>query len=158
MYKLCFVVGLHLYLGFNGVWSEFLICFDSFECNFNCSSLPLFTSDKHMHSWTDANPWRRFYKWDEHGFFEWFDKDLPCLWRKRSLLEAWDKIRRQTKENKALCEALSRVNAQLVAVQVDRSTVSYADILRSVKISSEVEPLSQKNNSINLLFIHGAVS
>lgn len=48
-------------------------------------------------------------------------------------MEARDKIRRQTEENKTLCEALSRVNAQLVAVQVDRSTVSNVDLLRSVE-------------------------
>ncbi|CAN7074203.1 unnamed protein product, partial [Brassica oleracea var. botrytis] len=67
-------------------------------------------------SWTDANPGRRFYKCEVHGFFDWSDKELPCLWQKRSLLEARDKIRRQTEEIKALREAFSRANAQLAAV------------------------------------------
>ncbi|KAF8116348.1 hypothetical protein N665_0019s0028 [Sinapis alba] len=84
-------------------------------------------------SWTDENPGRRFFKCDEHGFLEWSDKDLSCLWQKRSLLEARDKTRRQSEENQALRAAFSRVNAQLAAVEAARMNVDNVDLLRPIE-------------------------
>ncbi|CAF1708316.1 hypothetical protein Bca4012_006126 [Brassica carinata] len=84
-------------------------------------------------SWTDANPGRRFFECEEHGFFEWLDKDMPCLWPKKSLLEAREKIRRQTEEIKALREALCRANAQVAKVHLTRSTAPNVDILKSIE-------------------------
>ena len=61
-----------------------------------------------------------FFECEEHGFFEWLDKDMYCLWQKKSLLEAREKIRRQTEEIKALRAALCRANAQVATVHLTR--------------------------------------
>lgn len=58
---------------------------------------------------------------------------MPCLWPKKSLLEAREKIRRQTEEIKALREALCRANAQVAKVHLTRSTAPNVDILKSIE-------------------------
>ncbi|WZZ03525.1 hypothetical protein YC2023_089446 [Brassica napus] len=35
-------------------------------------------------SWTDANPGRRFYKCEEHGFVIWADDEKPGGWQKET--------------------------------------------------------------------------
>ncbi|CAN6893808.1 unnamed protein product [Brassica oleracea] len=67
-------------------------------------------------AWTDANPGRRFYKCDDHGFVDWSDKEPPCLWQKQSLLEARDKIRHLTEEIKNLRQALSRDSVPYISI------------------------------------------
>lgn len=84
-------------------------------------------------SWTDANPGRRFFKCDGHGFFDWSAKELPCLWQKRSFLEARDKIRRQTGEIKTLRAALCRANAQLATLELSRSSAPNVELLKSIE-------------------------
>ncbi|WZZ78918.1 hypothetical protein YC2023_099490 [Brassica napus] len=84
-------------------------------------------------AWTDANPGRRFYKCDDHGFVDWSDKEPPCLWQKRSLLEARDKIRHLTEEIKNLRQALSRDSGQLGGVYISPSSTSNEALLKSIK-------------------------
>ncbi|KAG2315017.1 hypothetical protein Bca4012_065820 [Brassica carinata] len=48
-------------------------------------------------SWTDANPGRRFFKCEEHGFFEWLDKEMPCLWQKKV---CWKLVKRFVAKSK----------------------------------------------------------
>ena len=103
-------------------------------------------------SWTDANPGRRFFKCDVHGFLEWSDKDLPCQWQKRSLLEARDKIRRQAAEIKALREAFSTANAQLAAVEVNRSTGPNDDLLIHIEEIVKAQIIQSDKNIRNCVF------
>ncbi|KAG2312509.1 hypothetical protein Bca52824_024066 [Brassica carinata] len=84
-------------------------------------------------SWTDENPGRRYFNRELHGFVVWIDKDRPCLWQKRSLLEARDKIRRQSHEIKALRDAVDKANAQVAALELSRTTGSKIEFLKAVE-------------------------
>lgn len=84
-------------------------------------------------SWSDDNPGRRYYKCEVHGFVFWHDKERYCLWQKKSLLEAWNRILTQTKEIKALCASLHQANAQIAALEVSRSSGSINETLRSIE-------------------------
>lgn len=84
-------------------------------------------------SWSDDNPGRRFHKCDSHGFVAWFDKAPASLWQKQSLLEARDKIRRQSQDIKALRDALVQVNSEFSALQLSRSSGPTRDLVNSIE-------------------------
>lgn len=84
-------------------------------------------------AWTDENPGGRYYNCEEHGFVCWIDKEKPCLWQKRSLLEARDQNRQQTYEIKALREAIGKANAELAALELSRSTIAGAEFFKTVE-------------------------
>lgn len=78
-------------------------------------------------SWTDANPGRRFYKCEEHGFVIWADDEKPGGWQKESLLEARDQIRRYRSDINRLNVSVREAREQLVrerALRVAAETVS----------------------------------
>ncbi|KAL0713002.1 hypothetical protein Bca4012_019980 [Brassica carinata] len=84
-------------------------------------------------SWSDENPERHYFNCQDHGFVVWIDKEQPCLWQKRSLLEARDKIRRQSHDIKAFREALDKANAQVAALEVSRITGPRIEFLKAVE-------------------------
>lgn len=84
-------------------------------------------------SWSDDNPGRRYFKCEAHGFIVWIDKERQCLWQKRSLLEAREKMRRQTLDINALREALEKANAQIAASEISRITGPRIDLLKSIE-------------------------
>ncbi|KAG2328476.1 hypothetical protein Bca52824_011204 [Brassica carinata] len=56
---------------------------------------------KKAQSWTDENPFRRFYGCERYKtpldcrFFQWIDEGSPYGWQKRALLEARNNIRQK---------------------------------------------------------------
>ncbi|KAF8107333.1 hypothetical protein N665_0123s0024 [Sinapis alba] len=83
-------------------------------------------------SWSDENPGRRYFTCNVHGFVVWYDKNPGCLWQKQSLLEAREKMRRQTQELNALRDAVVQLNAEISALQLARSTRENNDFLNSI--------------------------
>lgn len=84
-------------------------------------------------AWSDDNPGRRFYKCEENGFVVWHDKERPCSWQKKSVLEAREKILTQTEEIKALCAALRQANAKIAALEISRSSGPISETLKSIE-------------------------
>ncbi|CAF2227207.1 hypothetical protein BRARA_H00669 [Brassica rapa] len=90
---------------------------------------------------------------EAYGFVVWIDKERQCLWQKRSLLEARDKMRRQTHDINALREALDKANAQVTALEVSRITGRRIEFLKAVE-----ELLKQNVNDSDKKFRRFVVS
>ncbi|KAF8084361.1 hypothetical protein N665_0721s0018 [Sinapis alba] len=74
-------------------------------------------------SWTDANPGRRFFRCEAHGFISWADREEASGWQKVSLIEARDQIRRCNGEISRLKATITELNWGLfVAGDVSHTT------------------------------------
>ncbi|KAF8051930.1 hypothetical protein N665_1642s0005 [Sinapis alba] len=74
-------------------------------------------------SWTDANPGRRFFRCEAHGFISWADREEASGWQKVSLIEARDQIRRCNGEISRLKASITELNRGLfVAGDVSHTT------------------------------------
>ncbi|KAF8113129.1 hypothetical protein N665_0056s0034, partial [Sinapis alba] len=61
-------------------------------------------------SWTDANPSRRFFRCEAHGFIVWADREEPAGWQKVSFIEARDQIRRCNGEIRQIKTTMTDLN------------------------------------------------